>query len=467
MSGRKCEMLPFIISFRSDKPKYIQIYEQIRHQIESKNIIANEKLPSIRTLADNLQVSRNTTLQAYEVLIAEGYIRSVQKKGYFVNQIESFFTKPSTIFKKELQREPVADMIDFRLGAIDQEHFPLKKWRQIASGILEQSCCYTYGESFGENILKQELSRYLLQARGMDIDSAQIIIGSSTQQLLFQLGLLLQQNFSSILLENPGYYGVHEVFKLLQLPIESISVTKNGLTLDELTKKNSSLIYVTPSHQYPFGTALSIQQRWKLLQWAHERQGFILEDDYDSEYRYGQKTFPALASLDSTRTIYFGTFSKAFLPGIRLSYMVLPYTLLQSYQQMFQHIESSTSLLHQLTMAEFMRSGEWERHLKRMRKIYQQKMNVLVESIRKHFLQNLNVIGEKAGLYVIISITSDYTEQELIHFALNEQIKVYPTSNLYLEQDDSNTMLLLGFANVSIKQIEEGIARLKKAWYFL
>lgn len=467
MSDRDDGMLPFIISFRLDRPKYIQIYEELRHLIECKSIIANEKLPSIRTLADNLQVSRNTTLQAYELLIAEGYIRSVQKKGYFVNQIESFFIKPAAVLKQKLQQEPSSNSIDFRVGAIDQEHFPLKKWRQIANGILEQSSCYSYGENFGESVLKQELCRYLMQARGMNIDYNQIIIGSSTQQLLFQLGLLLQQNFSSILLENPGYYGVHEVFKLLQLSIESISVTKEGLALDELLNKNSSLIYVTPSHQYPFGIALSIQQRWQLIQWAHEKQGFILEDDYDGEYRYGQKTFPALASLDSTRTIYFGTFSKAFLPGIRLSYMVLPYDLLHSYQQMFKHIESSASLLHQLTMAEFMRSGEWERHLKRMRKIYQQKMKVLIETIRKYFPQNLEVIGEKAGLYVMISITSDYTEQELIHFALNEQIKVYPTSNLYLEQDDSNTKLLLGFANVTIEQMDDGIARLKKVWYFL
>lgn len=224
---------------------------------------------------------------------------------------------------------------------------------------------------------------------------------------------------------------------------------------------------MTPSHQYPFGTALSIQQRWQLIQWVHERQGYIIEDDYDGEYRYGQKTFPALASLDTTRTIYFGTFSKSFLPGIRLSYMVLPHELVQAYEQMFQYIESSASLLHQLTMAEFMRSGEWERHLKRMRKIYQQKMNIIVGSLRQHFPQHVEIIGDQAGLYVMISITSKYTEQELIHFALNEQIKVYPTSNLYLKQDTSNPKLLLGFANMCSEQIEVGILRLKKAWYFL
>lgn len=460
-------MLPFILSFHSDKPKYIQIYEVFRYQIESQNICAHEKLPSIRLLAEHLQVSRNTTLQAFELLLAEGYIRSEPKKGYFVNRIEVHFVKSTSEYKKETQFELSPDLIDFRLGGIDQQHFPRKKWRQIANGILEQNRCYTYGESFGEIPLKQELARYLLQARGIEIDHEQIIIGSSTQQLLFQLGLFLQQNFSSILLENPGYYGVHEVFKLFQMPIEPITVTRDGIALDELRNKNSSLIYVTPSHQYPFGTAISIQQRWQLIQWVHEKQGYIIEDDYDGEYRYGQKTFPALASLDATRTIYFGTFSKSFLPGIRLSYMVLPHDLLQAYQQMFQHIESSASLLHQLTMAEFMRSGEWERHLKRMRKIYQQKMNILVASIRKHFPQNLEIIGDKAGLYLMISITSKYTEQELINFALNEQIKVYPTSNLYLKQDNSNPKLLLGFANMSIKQIEVGILRLKEAWFFL
>lgn len=460
-------MFPLISSFHKAQPKYIQIYEGIRNQIDSGHIVVNEKLPSIRTLADSVQVSRNTTLQAYELLIAEGYIRSVHKKGYFVNKIEPVFIKQSTIPNQHTPPPPASHVIDFRLGAIDQEHFPLKKWRQISNGILEQNSCYTYGESFGENVLKQELSRYLLQARGMSIDSGQIIIGSSTQQLLLQLGLLLQQSFSGIVLENPGYYGVQEIFKLLNFPIEPISVTKHGTVLDELFKKNSSLIYVTPSHQYPFGTALSIQQRWQLIQWAHDKKGFIIEDDYDGEYRYGQKTFPALASLDRTRTIYFGTFSKAFLPSIRLAYMVLPPSLLQRYQQMFQHIESTASLLHQLTVAEFMRSGEWERHIKRMRKIYQQKMNTFIEQIRKHFPQNLEVIGEKAGLYVMISFTSDCTEQELINLAINEEVKVYPTSNLYLEKDYTNPKLLLGFANLTYPQIHEGVARLKKAWYFL
>ena len=384
-----------------------------------------------------------------------------------LDKIEPIYIKQSTMIKKQAPIKQPTNIIDFRLGAVDQEHFPRKKWRQISNGILEQNACYTYGESFGENVLKQELSRYLLQARGMSIDCENIIIGSSTQQLLLQLGLLLQQNFSSILLENPGYYGVQEIFRLLNFPIEPISVTKEGIVLDELCNKKSSLIYVTPSHQYPFGTSLSIQQRWQLIQWVHEQKGFIIEDDYDGEYRYGQKTVPALASLDPTRTIYLGTFSKAFLPGIRLAYMVLPPCLLRPYQQMFQHMESTASLLHQLTMAELMRSSEWERHIKRMRKIYQKKMSILIETIGLHFPQNLEVIGEKAGLYVLISITNNCTEQELIDLAMGEQVKVYPTSNLYLEKDDSNPKLLLGFANLTENQIIEGVARLKKAWYFL
>ena len=254
---------------------------------------------------------------------------------------------------------------------------------------------------------------------------------------------------------------------MLNFAIEPISVTKNGIHLDELAQKQSSLIYVTPSHQYPFGTALSIQQRWQLIQWVHANNGFIIEDDYDGEYRYGQKTFPALASLDHAHTIYFGTFSKAFLPGIRLSYMVLPPSLLQPYQQLFQHIESTASLLHQLTMAEFMRSGEWERHIKRMRKVYEQKMKTLLDLIHQHFPENLEVIGEKAGLYVLISITSDFSEQQFIDFAMNEQVKVYPTSNLYVNKSISNPQLLLGFANLTEAQIREGITRLRKAWDFL
>lgn len=466
MNVRKVDFLyHFIFPFNQTQPKYIQIYERFKEIIESKKIPPNERLPSIRSLADNLHVSRNTTLQAYELLLAEGYIRSEEKKGYFVNQLEPFFINQTTntrIQPKALK--PKSNTIDFRIGAIDQEHFPMKKWRQISNAILKQANSYTYGQPFGEDSFKAEIANYLLQARGLQIKPEQIVVGSNTQQLLLHLSFLLKDMFSNILLENPGYNGAREVFKLQEFQIEAITVTKNGVATEELSQKESSLFYVTPSHQYPYGTALSIQQRWQLIQWVHQRQGYLIEDDYDGEYRYGQKTLPALASLDASRVIYLGTFSKAFLPAIRLAYMVLPEVILTSYSVKFGQFEHNASLLHQLTMTEFMKTGEWEKHIKRMRKVYKAKMQFLVEQLKVMFSERLEVIGTNAGLYVMIKVNTPYSEAELIEKALKENVKVYPASTLFIEDHTVRPHLLLGFANLTSQQIQNGLTLLKKAW---
>lgn len=449
--------------------KYIQIYEHIKKLIESKKLAANDKLPSIRTLAEQLQVSRNTTLQAYETLIAEGFIRSEKKVGYFVNEIDAMFVHPNS--SKLKQAIPIQqyspNLIDFRVGAVDHHTFPHHKWRQASNAILERNESFAYGKVFGEPILQHELAHYLLQARGISAEPQQIIIGSSTQQLLLQLSILLKEDFSSVLLENPGYNGAREVFELLNFQIETIAVNQGGLALEELQQQQSSLFYVTPSHQYPFGTALSIQQRWQIVQWAEQRNGYILEDDYDGEYRYGQKTFPALASLAPARIVYFGTFSKAFLPGIRLAYMVLPASLLDAYQVKFANFENNASLLHQLAMAEFMRCGEWQRHIKRMRNTYHKKMNFFLNTLQQHFSDKVQFVGTKAGLYILLSIECTYSEEELITLALEEHVKVYPCSHLYIGTMPTDPKILIGFANLTFQQIEQGILRLKKAWGFL
>lgn len=457
-------MQQLLFLFHSKQPKYIQIYAHIKQLIEGKTLEANEKLPSIRALADSLYVSRNTTLQAYDLLIAEGYIRSENKRGYYVNYVEPIFLNPSLVDCSPVSIQAQPDVIDFKLGSVDQTYFPLKTWRQFSNTVLKRTESYLYGENFGEYALKKELVHYLFQARGLQIKPEQLIIGSNTQQLLLHLSFLLQENFSSILVENPGYNGVREVFELQQFHIETITATKIGLALDELPQKKSALMYITPSHHYPFGTALSIQQRWQLIQWVHERGGYLLEDDYDGEYRYGQKTFPALASLDSQRIIYFGTFSKAFLPAVRLAYMVLPEPLLSNYQQKFKQFEHNASLLHQLTMTEFMRAGEWEKHIKRMRNVYKNKMNFLVTELQKQFSHALTSIGTTAGLYIVIQVNGQLSEQELIEKALLHHVKVYATSPLFIGEPPLQPHLLIGFAHLSLQQIEEGIVRLKKAW---
>lgn len=454
-----------IFAFKDDSPKYKQIYEQFKLFIESGDIPAGDPLPSIRGLADSLQVSRNTTLMAYEQLVAEGYIRGEGRKGYFVNELDPLLFQDAVVFPNKKQTRSVKPaLIDFRAGAVDQSHFPLKIWRRIGYRVLTLQESFRYGEPFGELCLREQIATYLLQSRGVKTDPNAIIVGSSTQQMLIYLGQILKDDFTSIIVENPGYDGAREAFQFHRFTLETLPVYESGADFSKLEQMISRLIYVTPSHQSPIGVSMSIQQRQMLIHWANKKQGFIIEDDYDSEFRYTQQPFPALASIDSTQVIYLGNFSKSFLPGIRLSYMVLPQLLLNRYKHQFLHFESTTSLLSQLTMAKFMEEGEWNRHIKRMRLVYKRKMQCLVSELKKHFNQNISIIGEQSGLYVLVKVHLNRSEEWLIERASIYGVKVYPTSIYFIKNHSDEAMIKLGFSNLTCEEIQLGVEFLKKAW---
>ncbi|WP_036127567.1 PLP-dependent aminotransferase family protein, partial [Lysinibacillus sphaericus] len=455
----------FIFLLTEKEAKYKQVYQQMKILITQGTLQTNDSLPSIRKLAETLQVSRNTTLTAYEQLVAEGYIRGEGRKGYFVNALEPVFLQE--------QEQPVLSqrtsnttslLVDFRAGAVDQTYFPMKTWRQLANQVLQEPSCYQYGELFGDPLLKEQLVPYLLQARGVSTTSENIMIGSSTQQMLLYVGFLLKDHFPSVLLEDPGYNGAREAFQLHRFVIETLPVMETGAQLDILKHCQSRLLYVTPSHHFPYGVSMTIQQRQTLIQWAQQVNGYILEDDYDGEFRYTQQPFPALASIDPSKVIYLGTFSKSFLPGVRLSYMVLPNTLVQPFKERFAHFEQNASSLHQRTMAQFMAQGEWTRHIKRMRLTYKQKMQHLVQELQRQFGPQIAVSGEQSGLYIVVKVKSPLSEQQLIQRAETYGVKVYPTSPFFINQTSEDPLLQLGFSKLTMEEIKLGVERLKEAW---
>ncbi|MEJ8548816.1 PLP-dependent aminotransferase family protein [Brevibacillus borstelensis] len=455
-----------IFTFKDSSPKYKQIYEKFKSFIEQGDIKADEPLPSIRQLADSLHVSRNTTLMAYEQLVAEGYIRGEGRKGYFVNELEPLlFQETPRSSSTHKQTEPVPPVrIDFRADVVDQSHFPLKTWRRISNQVLTAKDSFRYGEPFGELCLREQIAAYILQSRGVRTDPHAIIIGSSTGQMLVYLGLVLRHDFSSIIVEDPGYVGAREAFYLNGFTLETLPVYETGADFSHLEHMKSQLIYVAPSHHSPYGVSMPIQQRHALIHWANKMQGYIIEDDYDSEFRYTQQPFPALASIDSTRVVYLGNFSKCFLPGIRLSYMVLPQPLLNRYKKQFTHFESTASLLSQFAMAKFMEEGEWNRHIKRMRLVYKRKMQHLVFELRNHFKQNISIIGEQSGLYLLVKVHLERSEEWLIQQASMQGVKVYPTSLFFIKNKTDKPIIKLGFSNLSCDEIRLGVKLLKKAW---
>jgi GntR family transcriptional regulator / MocR family aminotransferase len=459
-------MKELVLQLNDKSPKYKQIYEQIRSLIEEGVLPKDTKLPSIRQLAMILHVSRNTTLIAYEQLVAEGYIKSEEKKGYFAEAFEPIDLQPSLQIENNLRNSETPIKVNFRAGTVDQQAFPLKAWRRCSNDVLKEDMVYTYGEVQGDPLLRRQLSSYLLQSRGIQATPEQIIIGSSTQQLLMHLSLFLKKDYSSIAVENPGYDGARVVFQLHGYHLYPIEVGAKGLSLEQLEKTDSKLVYITPSHQFPTGVTMPVPERQQLLKWAETQNGFIIEDDYDSEFRYKQQPIPALLSLQpSARVIYVGTFSKAFIPSIRLSYMVLPSFLIKPYVKLFSGLEQGTSSIHQRTMARFMEHGFWDSHIRKMRTTYKRKMHTLVTCLQDTFGDKIEIIGSQSGLYVLIRFRGPTKEEQLIQQALTHGVKVYPTSNYYVT-NQQGTVLKLGFSNLSIEQIHLGVQLLQQAWRF-
>ena len=464
MSKEGKSLKEIIFAMDENSPKYIQIYQKLKAYMEQGDIQPNEKLPSIRHLADSLQCSRNTTLIAYEQLQSEGYIRSEGRRGYFANTLEPIWIHSNSKVKANTPPKQKKLQIDFRAGAVDATHFPIKAWRKYTNQVFTMPQTFTYGEPFGEECLRQEIAQYLFQSRGVHTQASHIIIGSSTQQMLIHLGAILKPTFDHILLEDPGYDGAKEAFQFHQFQLEYLPVQQSGIDFSDFDVYKSKIVYVTPSHQSPLGVTMPIHQRHMILQWANTNGGYIIEDDYDSEFRYTQKPFPALASIDSSRVIYIGNFSKALLPGLRLCFMVLPDLLLEDYQKAYINFENTASKIHQLTIAKFMEDGEWQRHIKRMRLVYKHKMQLLVSELQQHFDQRITIIGEQSGLYLLIKVHLQKSENWLIEQACLFDVKVYSTAPFFFHSSPSEPILKLGFSNLTHEEIIKGVELLKDAW---
>ncbi|MBT2759068.1 PLP-dependent aminotransferase family protein [Mesobacillus foraminis] len=465
MSDRVWDLKELLFQLDEMNPKYKQIYQTIRSLIEKAELKANTKLPSIRQLADLLQVSRNTTLTAYEQLLAEGYIRSEPKRGYFVEEYEPMHLQCPKAMPVKSQGTELPAFVDFRAGTVDMTAFPIKAWRQCSNEVLREEIAYTYGNVQGDPHLRANLAHYLLQSRGIRTSPDAIIVGSSTQQLLMHLTILLKKDCSAIAVENPGYDGARTIFSLQGFTIQPIDITAKGISVKQLEQTDSRVVYITPSHQFPTGVTMPVAERQQLLKWARQNNGYIIEDDYDSEFRYKQQPIPALSSIGNPeRVIYLSTFSKAFLPSIRLSYMILPPSLLVRYQQLFSSVEQTASSLHQRTMALFMERGYWDSHIRKMRANYKRKMQRLVSALEGSFGETVKIIGFQSGLYILIQIQSSISEENLISQAAKNGVKVYPTSQYYLGKESQKTILQLGFSNLSMEEIDEGVRLLHEAW---
>jgi GntR family transcriptional regulator/MocR family aminotransferase len=462
----------FILDNKGRQPLHDKIYNQIKNQILSGQLPPATKLLSIKNLSAELSVSRNTVEYAYQQLYAEGYIHSKPRSGYYVSLIDPEFLPSSFshigMTPRKVSEDRIVYSFDFHPACLSSESFPTNLWRKLYIESLQEDSeqLAFYSDQQGDFALRSEIQRYLAHSRGVSCDPEQIVICSGLQDSLSIIAPILKENHSTFAVEDPGHFMPKAVFRNHSFAINPIPVNSEGLDLESLQKTNSTVVYVTPSHQFPLGYVMPVANRLKLIDWAETVGGVIIEDDYDSELRYHGRPIPALQGLHpGANIVYVGTFSKVLSPALRVSYMVLPYRLLTIYRKLFSDYSTNVSLLDQRTLNKFMEKGNWERHLRKMRTIYKRKHDELIQSIHHHFGSKANIIGQGAGLHVVLELVGNsLTEGELINRARDRDVQLLPISGMYFNNTGRDPQIMLGFGRMSSNEIDRGIGLLYQAW---
>lgn len=450
----------------STQPLYMQIYKYIKDEVLSGRMQPGSKLPSIRNLAKDLNLSKNTIEAAYDQLIAEGYIKSIDRSGVYVEKIEREL-RPRKLAPTPSDEEPIdinhtySFKYNFSSGLIDTSAFPYVQFKKVLNQCLNENSreLLLYGDHRGDYGLRLEIAKYLHYSRGVMCKPDQIIISSGTQQSLTTLCHVLSRFKYTLGFEEPGYKGARSVFSHFNYNIIPIPLEPDGIDIEALKKTDAKLAYVTPSHQFPCGMVMSVAKRISLIKWAKENSGYIIEDDYDGEFKSKGKPIPSLQGLDgSQRVIYVGNFSKSLMPSMRISYIVLPPSLLEIYEESYKVYEQPVSRIIQKSLEIFMKEGYWDKHLKRARILYRKKQELLIDSINRSFGNRAEIIGADSGLHILLKVHTDLTEQHIIQEGFKRSLKVNQTSIHWINPpENSFPVLFLGFAGINQANIPVGI----------
>lgn len=468
-------MLP-LLDRQAKTPIFGQLYSYFKEAILQGRLQRDEELPSIRLLARQLAVGKNTVIKAYEQLVAEGYIYNRPQQGYFVDRIDNWtlwpeaFTPENTTNHRQADKDKHLPPVKFNIcpWVIDTRHFPVAGWKRVEA-LSMNKLLYQYEHSSEEIGFKEQLLRYLYNSRGVRAHPDQLVLCAGSNSVYLLLSILLRQHATHILFEEPGYYNAREIFVLSGYGIRPVPVSpEQGLSQEVLEKTEGNLLYVTPSHQYPTGAVSGINQRLALLKWASKRSAYLIEDDYDSEFRYVGQPLPSLHSLDGQgRVIYTGTFSKTLMPSLRLAYIVLPESLLPQYGSI-RYLGNFVPVTTQKTLALFMERGYWEKHLRRMRKVYRKKYEQACRAID----QELKPMGvtyhpTNAGLSLLLTVDNGQTEGQLLEAARRQGLVMEGISSCYLNgvPPGRGPQLFFGFGDLSPEDLRLCMVLLKKAWF--
>lgn len=465
-------MIP--LDTKSLTPLYQQIEEYLKQEIQEGRLVAGMRLPSSRALSANLLVSRSTIETAYDQLVAEGYIEPVAYKGYYVCEIEGMYfqkaeyTKQNNPEKTEIKqrRKLQKYRYDFALNGIAPESFPTHTWKQLAKQVLNDSTeeIFAQGNPYGEDSFREAIAEYLYHARGVKCEKSQILVGAGNDYLLMVLATLFECN-KKVAMENPTYLSAWYDLKHTGCSMCTVKSDEMGICIEELEKTGADVVYVMPSHQFPMGTVMPLKRRMELLRWADENQTYIIEDDYDSEFRYKGKPIPALQGFDKNeRVIYIGTFSKSIAPSIRISYMALPKKLMRYYQSRYP-FAVTISKVDQKIVELFLRNGHYERHLNRMRRLYKSKHDWILRWVKEEMSEICSCFGEHAGIHLLLRFHNGISEDEAVERAKSAGIRVYGLSEFFVqEKKETEAVVLIGYATLTEEETKKLCQILSRIW---
>lgn len=465
-----------------------RIYELLRAQIADGTLAPGARAPSTRALAAELGVSRTTVTAAYEQLAAEGYlVTSIRRTSRIASPLAtpSARSTPSSgcgqtapvlsEFARRLMgigmpalphAAPVR--FDFLYGAVAARDFPRLAWRRAYQAeLMRQQASLYYAPPEGDESLRHALQGYLRRARGLICKAEQIVVVHGSQQAIDLCARLLLDAGDAFVFEDPGYLIARRCFEATGAECLAVPVDSEGLDTAELPERNVRLAYVTPSHQFPLGGILPIGRRLALLQWAQRHGAWIIEDDYDGEFRYGQRPIDALQSVDPDgRVIYIGTFSKALSPQLRLGYLVLPPELVPIFRQAKRLNDRHAPVLEQRALAALIEGGIYERHIRRMRRENERRRAALLDAIARHLPKEAHVSGAAAGLHIVLWLPSMTSRDEaaLVASARSSGVGIYPVTPLFADLQSRTgpwaAGFILGYASLTIEQIQQGILAL-------
>lgn len=455
-----------ILDSSQRRPLYEQLYRYIRGEIEAGRLAAGERLPSKRALAAHLKISVVTVEGAYGQLLAEGYLRSEPKRGFFVQAVQEEHRSPAPARTLSVPAPPTPALpYDFSTSAVDIALFPFATWAKLMREVLSEQAAPLLASPHPQGLpaLRRAIAEHLYRFRGIRADAEQIVVGAGSETLIGLLVQLLGRE-GGYGVENPGYTKTQRILTSCGAAVRPLPLDGQGLRVDALEEAGVRVVHVTPSHHYPLGIIMPVARRQALLRWAEAAPDrYILEDDYDSEFRFVGRPIPTLFSDDEHQhVIYLNTFSKTIAPSIRISYMLLPPRLLEDYREKLGFYSCTVSSFEQYTLAEFLSRGHYEQHLNRMRKRYHQKRDAVIDCILSGPLAGrAEIMEQDAGLHFLVRLDTALPDETLRQRAAERGLRLALLSDYYRHGEDApHHVLVVNYSGIELEKLPQALARL-------